>query len=296
MTGVTALVRGTADRMEKNGVLYPGEAIRDVLRSADLTHVSNEISFDPNCPNPDPWTDSLVFCSDPRYIALLEDVGVDLVELTGNHLRDYSAADVLTTLEMYEGRGWRTFGGGRDLQTSLQPALVEHNGNRLAFLGCNYAGPVYDWATESNPGSTPCDFETLTAEISRLRSDGYLPITTFQYIEFYQPEPTEQEMADFRRMAEAGAVIVSGSQAHEPAVMEFYQGTFVHYGLGNLFFDQMFSLETRQGFVDRHIFYDGKYINTELVPILIEDYARPRLMTDGEREEFLHRIFSAAGW
>ena len=52
MTGVTALVRGTADRMEKNGVLYPGEEIRSVLRAADLTHVSNEISFDAELSHP----------------------------------------------------------------------------------------------------------------------------------------------------------------------------------------------------------------------------------------------------
>jgi poly-gamma-glutamate synthesis protein (capsule biosynthesis protein) len=78
--------------------------------------------------------------------------------------------------------------------------------------------------------------------------------------------------------------------------MEFYNGAFVHYGLGNLFFDQMFSLETRQEFVDRHVFYDGKYISTELLTYLSEDYARPRPMTEQERADFLQSIFSVAGW
>jgi len=296
MTGVTALVRATADRMEKHGVLYPGEEIRSVLRAADLTHVSNEVSFDPNCPTPEPWTSSMLFCSNPAYIALLEDVGVDVVELTGNHLLDYGPVDLQTTLDMYDQRGWLHFGGGGDLQDSLQPALVEHNGNKLAFIGCNYAGPPGDWATDTRPGSAPCDFDSLTAEIARLRSEEYLPIMTFQYSEYYQPNPTDEERQDFRSMAEAGAVIVSGSQAHQPASMEFYNGAFVHYGLGNLFFDQMFSLETRQGFVDRHVFYDGKYISTELQTYLSEDYARPRPMTEQERTDFLQSIFSAAGW
>jgi hypothetical protein len=89
MTGTTALVRATADRMERNGILYPGEVVRTVLRAADITHISNEISFTADCPPPDQWTDSLQFCSDPRYIALLEDVGTDVVDLTGNHLLDY---------------------------------------------------------------------------------------------------------------------------------------------------------------------------------------------------------------
>ena len=296
MTGVTALVRATADRMESHGILYPGEEIRSVLRAADLTHVSNEISFDANCPKPEPWTESLRFCSDPRYIALLQDIGVDIVELSGNHLLDYGPADLLNTLDMYDQLGWKYFAGGRDLQSSLKPALVENHGNRLAFIGCNFAGPADDWATDSRPGSAPCNLDDMAVEITRLRSQGYLPIMTFQYSEYYQPNPTPEEQADFRRMAEAGAVIVSGSQAHEPASMELDNGSFIHYGPGNLFFDQMFSLETTQSFVDRHVFYGGKYIGTELLTYIIEDYARPRQMTPAERTQFLQRIFTVAGW
>ena len=304
MTGVTALVRATANRMERYGVLYPGEEIRTVLRAADVTHISNEISFMAGCPPPDPSTDSLIFCSDPHYIALLEDMGTDVVELTGNHLLDYGPDATLTTLDMYDQRGWLYFGGGRNLQDSLQPALVEDHGNKLAFIGCNYAGPPGDWATDIRPGSASCDFDQLSGEISSLRSAGYLPIMTFQYIELYQPYPTDNEQRDFLRMAEAGAVVVSGSQAHVPAAMEFSGGSFVHYGLGNLFFDQMSHLmpdgsliyDTRNVFVDRHVFYDGRYIGTELLTYIIEDYARPRLMTGLERTEFLQKIFSAGGW
>jgi len=127
---------------------------------------------------------------------------------------------------------------------------------------------------------------------------------TFQYNEYYQPNPTDYEQRDFRKMAEAGAVVVSGSQAHVPAAMEFFGGSFVHYGLGNLFFDQMSHPmpdgsqidDTRNVFVDRHVFYAGRYIGTELLTYIIEDYARPRLMTELERLEFLKKIFSAGGW
>lgn len=304
MTGVTALVRGTADRMERYGVLYPGEEIRTILRAADITHISNEISFMAGCPTPDPWTESLQFCSDPRYIALLEDVGTDVVELTGNHLVDYGPEATLTTLGMYDQRGWLYFGGGRNLQDSLQPALVEDHGNKLAFIGCNYVGPPGDWATDAGPGSAPCDFDQFSVEISSLRLAGYLPIMTFQYNEYYQPNPTDYEQRDFRKMAEAGAVIVSGSQAHVPAAMEISDGSIIHYGLGNLFFDQMSYLmpdgsridDTRKVFVDRHVFYDGRYIGTELLTYIIEDYSRPRLMEEWERDPFLEEIFTAAGW
>jgi hypothetical protein len=296
MTGTTALVRATADRMEKHGVRYPGALIDPLLRSADITHISNEVAFDPDCPTPDPWTESLFFCSQPEYIALLEDAGTDVVELTGNHLMDYGPADLLKTLDMYALRGWQVYGGGRDLQAALQPALVENNGNRLAFIGCDFSGPPGDWAKADSPGAAPCNLDRLTLEITSLRAQGYLPIMTFQYQEYYQPRPTVEEKSDFHKLAEAGALIVSGSQAHEPAIMEILNGTFVHYGLGNLFFDQMFSTETRELFVDRHVFYNGKYIGTELLPFIIEDYAQPRPMTGMERQKFLEKMFKLAGW
>jgi hypothetical protein len=304
MTGTTALVRATADRMERYGVLYPGEEIRTILRAADLTHISNEISFLEGCPTPDPWTGSMQFCSDPRYIALLEDVGTDIVELTGNHLLDYGPEAMLYTLDLYDQLGWSYFGGGHDLTESLKPLLLENNGNKLAFIGCNLVGPPNDWATDDRPGSAPCNFDQLVTDIRSLRSSGYLPVMTFQYNEYYQPNPTDYEQRDFLMMASAGAVIVSGSQAHVPAAMEFSGGSFVHYGLGNLFFDQMSHLmpdgslmyDTRNVLVDRHVFYNGRYLGTEILTYIIEDYSRPRLMTEPERNELLKKLFRAAGW
>ena len=305
MTGVTALVRATAWKMEIEGVTYPGRDMRDILRAADILHISNEIPFAPDCTYPNPNQGRLVFCSDPKYIALLEDVGADVIELTGNHFQDWGSKATLYTLEMYRQRGWPYYGGGTDLADSREPAIIEHNGNKLAFIGCNPSGPSFAWATDYQPGAAPCDdYAWMTAEIARLRAEGYLPIATFQYYEYYTPEPRPGQVKDFRLMADSGAVIVSGSQAHNAQAMEFYGGAFIHYGLGNLFFDQMYYTmpngvvitDTRREFLDRHVFYDGRYISTELITAMLEDYSRPRPMTAAERADFLRFIFSASGW
>ena len=112
------------------------------------------------------------------------------------------------------------------------------------------------------------------------------------------PKPSDHQERHFREAVDAGAAIVSGSQAHFPQIMEFYNNAFIHYGLGNLFFDQMDVPVpgTRREFLDRHIFYDGRHIQTELLTALLEDYARPRPMEPAERENFLTEIFSASGW
>jgi len=198
-----------------------------------------------------------------------------------------------------------TYGGGLNAEGARLPALIEHNGNRLAFIGCHIGGdiktetPEDALATDELPGAAACDFEWLQEEIPNLISQGYQVIFTFQHQEIYSYTPNGQMVADFSLPALMGATIVSGSQAHQPHGFTFEAGTFIHYGLGNLFFDQFHYCEDYacdNAFIDRHVFYAGQHISTELIPIKFVDLARPRLMTSEEAARFLKIIFAASGW
>lgn len=297
LTGVTALVRGTAYLMEKRGMTYPAEDIRDILREADITHVNNEIPFTYKCPPPFMREDNLVFCSKPEYIKLLEDIGTDVVELAGDHFQDWGPEAVLYSIDLYKKQGWKYYGGGINLKDGRKALQMEVNGNKIAFIGCNAKPPGYAGARENQPGAVHCDFDWLKQEIKRVRSEGYIPISTFQHLEYYSYGSHPILQADFQKVADDGALIVSGSQAHQPQAMEFYQGSFLHFGLGNLFFDQFKEgLPERQAFMDRHIIYDNQYINTELITIQFIDLAKARLMTDEERQNLLQIVFKASGW
>ncbi len=296
MTGVTALVRATAYEMEARGVLYPAERIGDILRSADITHISNEIPFYSQCPPPNRNQETLVFCSDPSYIELLRAVGTDVIELTGNHFQDYGDEATLETLRLYDQEGWPYYGGGADLAEATRSIVLQDHGNSLGFIGCNPVGPEYAWATEDHPGAAPCLWDDMHSELGLMQTQVDVPIATFQYWEHYQYEATPQQEIDFRGMADAGAAIVSGSQAHHPQAIEFYNGAYIHYGLGNLFFDQMWSLGTRQEVADRHVIYDGRHISTDLVTFILENWSQPRPATEDERRELLSAVFAASGW
>jgi poly-gamma-glutamate synthesis protein (capsule biosynthesis protein) len=58
----------------------------------------------------------------------------------------------------------------------------------------------------------------------------------------------------------------------------------------------MQSLAQRQEFIDMHVFYDGRYISTELRTALLEDYAQPRPMTEEERLALLTDMFTKSDW
>lgn len=298
MTGTTALVRSIGARMEQKGMTYPAGDIKDWLQQADILHISNEIAFDPECPNADFFSHSLRFCSRPEYFDLLDYVGMDVVELSGNHVLDWSKESFEYTLQMYRDHNIPYFAGGENIADGQKPVKMEHNGNKIAFLGCNKGGPPQDWATETTPGAVPCDYDQMKATIQSLLEEGYLPVVTFQYNETYGFQPVPTQKIDFPEMAKTGAVIVSGSQSHFPMSMTFAGSHFIHYGLGNLFFDQM-DLPvkgTRREFIDRHVFYNGKYLGVELLTAMLEDYSRPRPMTEDERSALLGDAFVGSGW
>jgi poly-gamma-glutamate synthesis protein (capsule biosynthesis protein) len=293
LTGVTALTRATATEMEIKGVLAPAESIGETMREADIAHVSNEVPFARDCPEPD-WTQEidLVFCSNDKYIDLLKEIGTDVVELTGDHFRDWGPEAMLHTLEIYNEAGMDYFGGGKDIAEAKAPLKLEHNGNKIAFIGCNAKAPGYATASESNPGAYHCDFDYMVSEIQELKAEGYQVIATFQHDEIYLWEPEPNMREDFRKLAEAGATIVSGSQAHQPHVYEFRGESFIHYGLGNLFFDQLgWYDDSDKAFLDRHVFYDGKYLGVELLTVQFFNWSTPTLMTEEARSELLTRLF-----
>ncbi len=301
MTGTTALARYIAAKMEEHGVDYPLGDIAGWLQTADVTHISNEVSFYTECPPALPARKESRFCSDPRYIELLAAAGADVIELTGNHNMDWGPEPFVYSLELYRERGFKVYGGGMNLADARQPLLIEQDGTRLAFIGCNISGPETAWATALTPGAARCDMDWLTDEIYRLSSAGYLPVVTFQHYEVDDYQPMNLTRQDFSKAAEAGAVIVSGSQAHFPHGFAFaadpnaLRDTFMHYGLGNLFFDQMYEGYRRE-FIDRHVFYDGRYLGVELLTAMLEDYARPRPTSAEERTQMLSDYFDASGW
>ncbi|MBR6091145.1 MAG: CapA family protein, partial [Anaerolineaceae bacterium] len=161
LTGTTALARTVAYKMSVNGVFYPGELIRAIFEMSDITHISNESSFWSFCPEPRRENVSIQFCSPPEALDLLDYLGVDVVELTGNHLRDYDWTPFAETLDLLEERGYAFYGAGRTPESSAEPLFLEHNGNHFAFLGCNCAGPEHVYVSENLPGVRLCDFELL---------------------------------------------------------------------------------------------------------------------------------------
>jgi poly-gamma-glutamate synthesis protein (capsule biosynthesis protein) len=301
MTGVTAMSRVTAVKMDQKGYDYPALVISDVFTAADITHISNEVPFLDDCVA-NPAENNLILCSDTDYWAALAALGTDIVGLSGNHVNDFGRDGAQRSLSWYRDNGIPIYGSGFNVEEACAPLLWEDHGNTFAFIAALAFYPEGAWATVDQPGA--CYYFDNQATILELvrQLSGFVDVVAveLQHSETYEPYPIASQIADFRELRAAGADIVTGVQSHVPQAQEPYGAAdvggpgMISYGLGNLFFDQMWSWETRTELATRHTIYDGRLLNTELLAMVLEDFAQPRWATPEERADILNRIFNAA--
>lgn len=301
LTGVTALTRRMMTKLNEVGsAAYFSEKIGPFLAEADITHVSNEVSFKPGCEYSD-----AVFCSPPEMIEALKASGVNLVELTGNHNNDVGSQYNTETINQYHELGWGTFGGGINAAEAAKPFISDQKGTKVAFLGYNYPDtPGGAVATDNMAGANGYDAAKAEAAIARAKEQADFVIVNIQFWECYAypdgyieyPEcdvPIGQQSSVFRQVAGFGADMVVGSSAHQPQTYEFYNGTPIYYGLGNLYFDQTRWPGTERGIVLTNYFSGGKLLQTKLSPTVYDADFQPRLMDSSETQYLLERLKTA---
>jgi capsule synthesis protein PGA_cap len=281
ITGVTAMTRLTAELMDRKGVTYPIKDVEPWLAAVDLVHISNEVSFvGKECK---PYKTLMTeFCSREGYIQLLEAAHARIIELDGSHLPDYGREWIEHTLALYQQRGWVWFGGGHDQLDGTAPRIVEHHGNKLAFLGCNMPWTTARVITEG-PGVAACDLERIKWQIAELARRGVVTIVSIQHEEVYHHDPPDEIVRD---LADAGAAVVNGSQAHCAHPWEVHHGAYVHYGGGNFLFDQQ-AVNTQDATADKLYVHAHRLLSVGHLYTRLEEHGRPRPMTPREQAQYL---------
>ncbi len=289
-TGVTAMTRAFMREVERHGDMnLPVKLTRSITSSSDIAMTSNEVSFLDPCTFPLP--DRMLFCSPEKYFSILEDSGFDIIELTGNHNNDYGREYNLNTMGMIEKAGMYYFGGGRNLEDSLQIRYIKVKGVTFAFLGFNQWGPKNAWADKNRPGAARLTEKRFFSAVREAVKKADVVFVSVQWGNENSPVPHKIQKDYFRRAAEMGACIMVSSSAHRAMGMEFHNGRFISYGLGNFLFDQMHSINHRRGLIARHHFYGSRHISTELIPYLIHDYSRPVPVHGKEAEQLFDYVF-----
>ena len=224
------------------------------------------------------------FRAKPERMALLEEMGTDLVSLANNHIYDYGEEGMLDTLHYLDEAQIPYVGGGRNIGEAGRPVYFIINGMKIGFVAASNAElTLYTPAAgEDSPGILEAYdtsmYEQLIAEASK--ECDYL----IAYIH-WGPEDVNQ-YADYqtvqgKEFLDAGADIVVGGHPHVLQGMEYMDGKPVIYSMGDFWFNG----ETKYtGLLNLEISVDGLE-QMSFTPCLQTGFTTQYLEDAGEQRE-----------
>ncbi len=298
-TGVTALSRGMNEKFKNVGEdpKYFTKNIGEFLSSFDLTHTSNESSFTD-------LANKENICSNKNFMTTLTEIGLDIVELTGNHNEDCGDEAAEETVDMYVEKGIKMVGGGKTATEAAVPLEINEKGSNITFLAYNLStgGATLD----ETPGANQYYEENAREEITKAKERGDFVLVDIQYYECaayaseaedttcdYANSAAGDQVGFFRSLIDMGADMVVGTSAHQPQTFETYGDGVIYYGLGNLFFDQVWWPGTTRSLVLSHYFYNGKLLQTKIVPTVYDSKMQTEVMDEESAKVFLTRLVNA---
>jgi capsule synthesis protein PGA_cap len=293
LTGVTAITRATGNATDAHGIAWLTANLLPAFEGADYVHISNEVSLKADCVYPAKGT--YQFCSKERDFQALLDLHANLVELTGNHNRDFGDDPFRKSMEWYKAHDIKTFGGGLTPELANEPVIVPlADGKKLGIIGFNEQCPLKECAKKPGEvGANAWDSAKAKADIARMRGElgADFVIVTVQFREWDSADPTATQAAISHELIDEGADLVYGSQAHQLQVVEFYKGKPIFHGIGNLLFDQIHRIGVRQAFFLHHYFFHGRLVQSVPVFTFMSDERQPTLATPEQAAEMKRIIF-----
>ena len=236
-----------------------------------------------------------------RFIDTLTAIGLDVVELTGNHNQDCGNQAALDTIDVYEQNNIQIVGGGRNADAAAVPLEIKDKNNSITFLAYNLStgGATYG----NTPGANQYYEDNAVSEINAAKERGDIVIVDIQYYECsayaseyedptcdYADSAAGDQVGFFRHLIDLGADIVVGTSAHQPQTFELYGDGEIYYGLGNLFFDQVWWPGTTRSLVLEHYFYNGKILQTRITPTVYDANMQTELLDKEIAEWFIERL------
>lgn len=275
VTGDVLTARSVHTRTRKNADwAWAWRNTATELSAADITFINLETPLVQDCPARD---DGMIFCGSSEHVQGLQFAGVDVVNFANNHAGNWGIEGVRQTLQSMKVANISIAG------IVDEPLVVfEAKGTKFAFLSFN--------DVDVQVGVYRAQEEEIAAQIAGAQQVADVVIVQFHWGAEYTYAPSDRQKVLARFAVDQGADLVVGNHPHWFQPVEAYNDVAIMYSHGNFIFDQMWSRETREGVVGKYYFYQGKLIDGEFLPILIEDYGRPRWLEGAERERVIEKL------
>jgi len=271
--------------IQNYGIDWPFSNLIDLFHRDDWTVVNLECVLKDDSTGEE-TTKLYRFRGKTEYVNILQQAGIEMVNIANNHTIDYGETGYLSTLNALDGNV-RYCGNHYN-------EIIELQGHLFGFGGCR----------ETNYYN---DSSIIESDIRELKENGAeFVIYQCHWGTEYDENHNNLQEAMARACARAGADLVIGHHPHVVQGISWIDETAVVYSLGNLMFGGTIHLTTYDGLIVRALFYPERKSNRVelfLIPVLTSSKAREHIndyqpiLADGEDAlRILNLIQSDTPW
>ena len=200
-------------------VNFPFRNTRDIFLADDLTMVNFEGTLTTAGKNRDKLNNSFLFRADPSFVEMLSNNGVETVSLENNHVLDMGEDGLAETKQTL-------LGAGVSYASEDEPAIINVKSVKIGSLAYQTFGGRHDEIIEKLPDA-----------IGQLRAQGCeLVIVSYHWGDEKDYKPNKNQIRLGRATIDAGADLVIGHHSHRINPIEYYNGKYICYSLGNFSF------------------------------------------------------------
>ena len=197
---------------------YTMQNMRSLFLADDMTLVNFEGTLTESTHIPgNKVNNQFLFSAPPSYVSMLSDNGIEAVSLENNHIMDHGE-------EAYEETKQTLRNAGIVYSNSTEMGVFEVKGIQIAMLSY-LCIDRYDSLWDKVP-----------QDIREAKEKYPLVIVSFHWGNEKDYSPTDNQIRMGRLAVDSGADLVVGHHSHRMNPIEFYQGVYICYSLGNFCF------------------------------------------------------------
>lgn len=243
--------------------------VRDIFLADDLTIVNFEGTLTDSTYVPsEKRNNEFLFSASPDHVSMLVDNGIEAVSLENNHVLDHGQA-------VYEETQQHLDDAGIVWSNSTHVGVMEVKGIQIAMLS-------YLCIDRYNTL-----WDQVPKDIAAAKEQYPIVIVSFHWGNEKDYSPTQNQIKMGRLAVDSGADLVLGHHSHRMNPIEYYNGVYICYSLGNFCFAgnskpsdmSSFMFQTRWRIRDDEITNEG----FRIIPI--------RISSRTDRNDFTPTVF-----
>lgn len=206
-------------KKQSGNLNFPFRNTHEIFETDDLTMINFEGTLTTAPKNREKANNDFLFRASPDYVSMLKFGGVDTVSLENNHVLDMGEEGLKETK-------YTLTEAGISYASEGEPAIITVQTVKIGSLAYQTFGGRHDEIIAKLPG-----------DIQALRDQGCeIVIVSFHWGAELDYRPNENQIRLGRACVDAGADLVIGHHSHRINPIEYYNGKYICYSLGNFSF------------------------------------------------------------